>query len=816
MTASGEASHHLAASEALRFLQGWFAHCPTGQLLELRPLHRGGKPLPRPGGASAGEAFDAVGECVRHGDDVYLGALPRLRRGGRAADVGGRVWLWGDIDYGTVGHAKPAPYASREEALAAIDAVGIAPTLLNDTGGGFHPWYALDAEASASEWCDAITALAFALSADPNALDPPRILRVAGTLNFKVEPSRQVRLLRATDAAHSIARFLALRRESSPSLDVRAGAPKGPPPVARGTDRPFGRGNAIPIADVLTWLGAKTHTEGPRTYCACPVHHGTNPSQMVVGGSSNSAFCFGDCQRSFTPVDLVAAARGVIPREAVNLLADRFGFEGFVSTSAPVDSRRNGAAKATAPAESAPAVEDATTPTEPPPDEPPPAPFRLRPPLARGDQLEVAHLTLSVLRSQGKVTFDEGDFYQYETATGIWQRLEVEQVAFVAASFAGSKIGVKHPRPLLINDGALRGIVNVARMLLLNEAGRPVFTRPWRGVAFRNGFVEVTGGQLALRAHAEDHMCRYAYPFDFNAHAATARLDSFLRELFGDVQTREEADGRKALLQEFAGACLTGLATTYQKLLVLYGTGNNGKSELLRLLRALFPPSTVASLPPQEWGERFKVARLVGVLANFVDEIPERDIATGEVFKGVITGDPVSTERKNRDPFEFHPVAGHIFSANSLPGTVDQSDGYWRRFAICPFTRDFTTAKSRKNDAAREVIEHELPGLAVWALRGAARLQLVGAYSTTPDAAAVLADWRDEADPVRRFLLERRDPPGRDYPAASLYEFWKVWARENGFADMSSTRFGRRVVATGLYKRERERAGRVYVRQSAP
>ena len=152
---------------------------------------------------------------------------------------------------------------------------------------------------------------------------------------------------------------------------------------------------------------------------------------------------------------------------------------------------------------------------------------------------------------------------------------------------------------------------------------------------------------------------------------------------------------------------------------MLYGTGNNGKSELLRLLRALFPPSTVASLPPQEWGERFKVARLVGVLANFVHEIPERDIASGEVFKGVITGDPVSAERKNRDPFEYHPVAGHIFSANSLPGTVDQSEGYWRRFALCPFTRDFATATTRKIDAAQDVLNHELAGLAAWALRGA-------------------------------------------------------------------------------------------------
>jgi len=126
-------------------------------------------------------------------------------------------------------------------------------------------------------------------------------------------------------------------------------------------------------------------------------------------------------------------------------------------------------------------------------------------------------------------------------------------------------------------------------MLLLNETDRRLFERTRAGVAFRNGFVEVAGGRLVLHPHASEHMCRHAYPFDFDADAPTTRLDTFLYELFADVEDNAEAEGRKALLQEFAGACLTGLATKYQKLLVLYGTGNNGKSELLRLPTRALP-----------------------------------------------------------------------------------------------------------------------------------------------------------------------------------------------------------------------------------
>jgi hypothetical protein len=59
-----------------------------------------------------------VSDC---GDDVYIGALPRGRRGGKADD-----------------------------ALAAIERFHPAPTIVVDTGGGFHVWWAIDSEPAAA------------------------------------------------------------------------------------------------------------------------------------------------------------------------------------------------------------------------------------------------------------------------------------------------------------------------------------------------------------------------------------------------------------------------------------------------------------------------------------------------------------------------------------------------------------------------------------------------------------------------------------------------------------------------------------------
>ena len=209
-----------------------------------------------------------------------------MRRGGKAEDVGGRIWLWGDIDYGTVGHAKPAPYATRDEALAAIDAVGIPPTLLVDTGGGFHPWYALQEEPSPEEWREAISGLALALRADENALDPPRILRVAGTLNFKVDPPvRPVGLLRATDAVYPIGTFLGASARAadpptghSPDAGSEGSRRRGPPLRPR-QRRPHGRRHYC----VARRCRRRTRGRAPLLRLS-GAQRQEDPSQMVAGG----------------------------------------------------------------------------------------------------------------------------------------------------------------------------------------------------------------------------------------------------------------------------------------------------------------------------------------------------------------------------------------------------------------------------------------------------------------------------------------------------------------------------------------------------
>ncbi|WP_437942891.1 DUF5906 domain-containing protein [Sorangium sp. So ce341] len=129
---------------------------------------------------------------------------------------------------------------------------------------------------------------------------------------------------------------------------------------------------------------------------------------------------------------------------------------------------------------------------------------------------------------------------------------------------------------------------------------------------------------------------------------------------------------------------------------MLFGEGGNGKSAGINLVRAMFPPEALASLPPQRSTERLALSAPEGKLTNFVSETPSGERLEGGAFKAVVTGDPVMAERKHRDPVEFRPVAGHIFSTNLPIAASDFSAGLWRPPMILPFTRRFDTAPVRK------------------------------------------------------------------------------------------------------------------------
>jgi P4 family phage/plasmid primase-like protien len=415
--------------------------------------------------------------------------------------------------------------------------------------------------------------------------------------------------------------------------------------------------------------------------------------------------------------------------------------------------------------------------------------------LKRGDEAELAALLIEQRSKNGPVVYDGGTYREYSDASGVFGEVPDAELSCCVQGYAGAPVGDK--KVLKMSAGTVRGTIRLACDL----AAKPgFFDGAPRGVTFANGFVAVDNGRIRLVQHSPDNLARYRLEIPYEPTARHAELDRFWDQVFADA-TEDERAARVMLIQEFVGASLIGAATSYQRCLIFEGPGGNGKSQAEDIIRSVFPARTVCSLPPQQWGERFQISKLVGCLANIVDEIPEKEIVSGDLFKSVITGEPIHTERKHRDPFEHRPIAGHIFSANMLPSTVDLSHGFFRRFLIVKFTRDMENAPGSRKDIGKAIAAANLPGIAAWAIEGAARLQRNGTYTVPASSMEAVAEWKRSSDSVALFIDEKTEPAdgarpiadGNGTRAAPLYASYREWCTNNGYRPVSSKNFAGRM-----------------------
>ena len=429
---------------------------------------------------------------------------------------------------------------------------------------------------------------------------------------------------------------------------------------------------------------------------------------------------------------------------------------------------------------------------------------------SRGDHVELAERLLRDLQGDEPVApiSDHGELFVYESASGLWNKLNDDQLMPRVAKYAGARVATSTGKTatLRLRTGDLAGAAQLARAQCRTDR---FFDAAPDGIMFRNGFAALDGASVVLRPLSHEHRATFSLSFDFDPSAKAPRWQRYLEEVF---HGQPDIEQRINLIEEWVGTVLFGLATAHEKSLLLVGqVGDNGKSVLLHVLTALFPPSAQRSISPQLWGNNFFVADLAGARLNVVNEIPDIEIAANDTFKAIISGNPVTAARKGRDPFTFTPRAGHLFACNALPGTRDQSGGFWKRWIVLTFERTF--APVEQNPRLRfELVEEELPGIAARVVAALARFVARGRRFDMPVTAERAKEaWRFESDQVAQFFDDRdemekliesnkhrashqRHKDGPEWTSATpLYLAYAAWAKASGHAQISKTKFGSKV-----------------------
>jgi len=321
-----------------------------------------------------------------------------------------------------------------------------------------------------------------------------------------------------------------------------------------------------------------------------------------------------------------------------------------------------------------------------------------------------------------------------------------------------------------------------------------------------NGILDLRVGRLR-DGRREDRITLHT-AIAFDADAACPRWLRFLDEVFGgDVELIE-------FIQRAVGYSLTGL-TTEQCLFLCYGTGANGKSVFLRVLRML--AGFYAFNAPFSLFEMHSRNAIPNDLAALVNR---RLVTSSETNEGTrlnearvkaLTGcDPITARFMRAEFFTFDPVAKYWLAVNHKPTVADDSHGFWRRVRLIPFTRRFTGAAD--DQSLGDTLQGELPGILAWAVRGALAWQERG----LPEPSAVHAateTYRLESDPLAAFIEERCVvAEGASVAAATAFKNYLTWAGEQGMREreiLTSTKFGARM--TERFEKKHANAGNRYL-----
>lgn len=299
-----------------------------------------------------------------------------------------------------------------------------------------------------------------------------------------------------------------------------------------------------------------------------------------------------------------------------------------------------------------------------------------------------------------------------------------------------------------------------------------------------NGTVDLRTGEL--RPHDPDDFITKLAPVEFDPDAACPRWQAFVLQVLGGSERLVE------FVQRAIGYSLTGL-TSEQVLLLLYGTGANGKSTLLETLRLMLGDyATIADfttfLRRDTDGARNDLARLVGTRFVSAVEAEAGRRLDEALVKQLTGGDTITARFLFKEFFDFRPNFKIWLAANHKPTIGNTDHGIWRRIRLIPFT--VTIPDHQQDKRLPEALAAELPGILAWAVRGCLAWQADG-LGMTDEVRAATDSYRDEMDVFGPFLEECCfAEPGSHIKTKELNTTYAEWCEANGERKRSAKALG--------------------------
>lgn len=230
-----------------------------------------------------------------------------------------------------------------------------------------------------------------------------------------------------------------------------------------------------------------------------------------------------------------------------------------------------------------------------------------------------------------------------------------------------------------------------------------------------------------------------------------------------------------------------------------YGNGLNGKGRFLALLKKFIGQENVTSSDLDILlGSRFETTKLHKKLVCEMGETNFSVMNKTSVLKKLTGQDTISFEYKKGALFDDYNYAKILIATNNIPATTDKTDGFYRRWMIIDFSKQF----SEKKDILTEIPDSEYEALAfksVCTIRELLCNREFHNEGTIDDRRKV---FEDKSNPFEKFFNEMvADDINGNIQKTEFREEFTSWCKENRYrvvGDKSINEFMRdRGIETG-------------------
>ena len=305
-------------------------------------------------------------------------------------------------------------------------------------------------------------------------------------------------------------------------------------------------------------------------------------------------------------------------------------------------------------------------------------------------------------------------------------------------------------------------------------------------ITINNGILNIITKEV--RPHTHKHYSRILFPDNYKEPEFEDIKDNLKDTLFWKFLTNSfTVDGKfrkedfETVLEIMASFLIR--QNIDQKAFMFLGSGENGKSVLMGVIEAILGSENVSNTALQDLvNEKVMMADLQGKIANIFPDLESEELKHTGKLKALICDEPMTVRKLYQEPFKLNPRVKSLFSCNLFPKVNDQSHGFFRRWIIVEWLRNFENDPD-KIDNLKNVIcqnKEEINLVFSCLVKVAGKLIKEQKFTHTKPEKDVKRMWLENSNPLESWIRNYTKESENSTTLRAADDFYKETMFEKG------------------------------------